>query len=842
MNRFLLLLLLLFSELLSAQGNLQGGILFNSQNGKLEERTSLNLTFEKEIQFDNNFKLNFDLSFESTPYYGNIFRIKSEELKIFLVYAPFNKDTSYIRLVVNNRSIPEKISLPKNILNRGNWFNFSLTLDRAKSEIILCMNNTPEIKSKVDLKKAESLDIKFGSIYNHERGGEDVPHIRLRNVKILGDENKLKHFWALKETGGNFAIDSISRLKAFAQNPNWLMNEHYIFKKNSQVGPFPIGNSVAAVYSEKHNKFYFVSRDFKYNYDITTGAKKKENFSVPLLHIENTIVLDDKNNKLYAYFPGQGKVSTYNEATKAWTRVDTTGERLGHYFVHNSFINPLDDQLYMINGYGWYRFHNDLQKYDFPNQKWNKIKTKGDYLVPRIGGLIYKKNESGDFYIFGGGGNVSGNQVDGSGDLFDLYLLSMKDTTITKLGEFTNLSSIPHIPPTMYVDTSKNQLFILRNAQLNSVKRFKRIFRYDIKNQTVDAVSDSLNFINDDGIPIIFIEKYKELFVFENEDIGRDSFMVNIYSLSYPFLTETQYQKLKKAEYKPSVLLKYHLWFALLALFPFAFGIYFFWSHKKTQKLVGNNAERPAGVSYEKKPVRNNSIYLFGNFQVIDKEGMDITNKFTPKLKQLFLLLLTKSYNGISRGVTTESLTSLLWPELNNEQSKNNRNVTLSKLRTILSGLDRAEISFERGVFELVLSGDVYCDFVDFKNSVDSEEYDQAFVIERIVKINNITSRGELMQECGYEWLDGIKVHFIENSILKMKEMIAKNNPDIQSKLFLANSILNLDSVNEDALSLKIKMLLELGDHKTAKNIFEQFKKEYFALYAEEYSKNFTDF
>jgi hypothetical protein len=36
-----------------------------------------------------------------------------------------------------------------------------------------------------------------------------------------------------------------------------------------------------------------------------------------------------------------------------------------------------------------------------------------------------------------------------------------------------------------------------------------------------------------------------------------------------------------------------------------AFGINFFWSHKKTEKLVDKDAERLACVSYEKKSARN---------------------------------------------------------------------------------------------------------------------------------------------------------------------------------------------------------------------------------------------
>ncbi len=37
--------------------------------------------------------------------------------------------------------------------------------------------------------------------------------------------------------------------------------------------------------------------------------------------------------------------------------------------------------------------------------------------------------------------------------------------------------------------------------------------------------------------------------------------------------------------------------------------------------------------------VKGNQILLFGGFQIIDNEGTDITGKFTPLLKELFLLI-----------------------------------------------------------------------------------------------------------------------------------------------------------------------------------------------------------
>jgi len=52
----------------------------------------------------------------------------------------------------------------------------------------------------------------------------------------------------------------------------------------------------------------------------------------------------------------------------------------------------------------------------------------------------------------------------------------------------------------------------------------------------------------------------------------------------------------------------------------------------------------------EEKDYDLNSILFFGGFQIINRDGIDITSKFTPLLKELFLLIFLNSIKdkGIS--------------------------------------------------------------------------------------------------------------------------------------------------------------------------------------------------
>src|SRR5258708_2431723 len=76
------------------------------------------------------------------------------------------------------------------------------------------------------------------------------------------------------------------------------------------------------------------------------------------------------------------------------------------------------------------------------------------------------------------------------------------------------------------------------------------------------------------------------------------------------------------------------------------------------------------------------AIYLFGQFQVFDKEGSDITRLFTPLLKELFLIIVLYTIRN-GRGISSEGLNEILWHDKPEKDAKNNRSVNLAKLKTV---------------------------------------------------------------------------------------------------------------------------------------------------------------
>jgi hypothetical protein len=95
-------------------------------------------------------------------------------------------------------------------------------------------------------------------------------------------------------------------------------------------------------------------------------------------------------------------------------------------------------------------------------------------------------------------------------------------------------------------------------------------------------------------------------------------------------------------------------------------------------RYLRNILHQPQKLSAEKikafdkttkeKPTQN-YIQLFGDFKVLDRFGNDITTQFTPKLKQLFLLILLYSQRS-KNGISTKELTDILWEGYSYQNAK----------------------------------------------------------------------------------------------------------------------------------------------------------------------------
>ena len=82
-----------------------------------------------------------------------------------------------------------------------------------------------------------------------------------------------------------------------------------------------------------------------------------------------------------------------------------------------------------------------------------------------------------------------------------------------------------------------------------------------------------------------------------------------------------------------------------------------------------------------------NQIQLFSEFMVISSNREDITENFTPKIRELFLFVLIHTiHNG--NGAKIDDINEQLWPGIDSKKLANNRAVTLNKLRKLLKQME----------------------------------------------------------------------------------------------------------------------------------------------------------
>lgn len=235
----------------------------------------------------------------------------------------------------------------------------------------------------------------------------------------------------------------------------------------------------------------------------------------------------------------------------------------------------------------------------------------------------------------------------------------------------------------------------------------------------------------------------------------------------------------------------------------------------------------------------SNTIKLFGEFQVIDKTGQDITGRFTPTLKQIFLLLIIHSKEK-SNGITSDEFRHVMWPSFIRKKAVNNRGVSISKLRHLLDLMEGVKICNHQERWKITITDNVYCDYYDCLNYLNSDLFSKR---DQLYSFLDTIKRGVYLNDSTYPWLDDNKGKVTNNVIdiltRLLDEFDLNQYPELVNQI--SDRILIADDLNEDALRYKIKVLLVLSQTNQAKFFYKSFKARYFELHKREYTQSFEN-
>lgn len=836
----LTLLGLIFVQFIYPQNRDFNGIKFNSQNIERSDKTSIFLNEGNPIELLSSFSISFDVSFWTYKYFGPILRVGSENKnEISVVYNQHrNNEISYIEIIESLHKKQIEIPFPKKELIRNKWYNIKLTFDRNENEVKVYIDKNFSDKISHQFKNQKFFDFVFGIKDWNNPHDFDVPGIGIKNI-LITENNQNKYFWSLNPLDENIYEDKISGSKLKLINPIWIYEDSKIWKKLAEIRTSDHYSShLGVAYDSTNSRLIIDRREDLHIYDLITAKDSVIKYRKTSPAYWNDLFYNPDKQILYSYFTAMGNVSIYDLNENEWTDNDTLKDDDGHYFGSAKFNYPKGDGLFLLGGYGLYKVNNDLFKYNFVKKEWKKIKLKKNEMTPRAWFTFGKGFKEGEYLIYGGFGNESGNQELGFKSNYDLYVLNMKDSTITKLKLPEQKFNYAMLFNDAYLDKEDSSFYFL--SQIDEGKGIGiSLNKLELKTGKVITIGNKFweRSANKWMYSYLHYNKATNEFI----SVIFDSTKVELFSINYPPISESQITSLEKLdidENYPSVF-----FLAAAGIISVAFILIYY--RRKKVKILRNEEENSyVGREVDTSRVHfKNSVKLFGGLRIYDKDGKEIAQTLSPKLKEIFLLILMRSINNHHNGITSEELSSIIWRDSSQESVKSSRGVAINKLRKIFSSVDGIDLEFSDKLWTVKINNGSSCNYTEYLKFCDVHKKGNGIVEDSALMLMNIVDGGEFLKGISYEWLDSIKFSINNEVIGYLKQYCdrekAGNNDETLLKL--CDVILAFDSVDTDAIKFKIKTLTSQGKLHIAKSTYGLFVAEYKRLYDENYPLSFEE-
>ncbi len=834
-----------YSSLLAISSNFDSGLYFYSYEIPKEDRTSLLVPISKIGGINDNFSIKFDIKLCSEKdYFGFVFRMLNEKHENLDLVIPDFYVKELISLNVSDKVILQfyKNEIPKFKPN-NNWNSIELTF---RNDSIYFIVNGLKKSAISPYKNMDDFDLYLGTNNDDLFFTYDIPEMEIKNVRILNSKGTEVRKWNLDKHAANVVYDEYKSEKAFASNPKWIIDDrsHWTKKATFLFDVFP-----QIAFDEKNEKIYFVRKNKMKLYDVKTNQfdSLKVQGEPYDCSYSNQIIYDTNNEKLISYNFTNDSLFFFNLANNKW---NNNSEIIVEPFYgnHSRYFLSDDSTIVTFGGYGHHIYRSDLMKYSLKERKWESINLS-KIIYPRYLGTMGYMGD-GKLLYFGGYGNKSGNQKIHTHNFYDLYLIDIKTDSIRRLWEIEQGQQHYTCSNTMVIDKENNKFYTLAydnrffNTKLN-------LMQFDINTAENKSVGDTLPYTfidNRSFCDLYFCSSTNQLVAVTANTREEDGYsQIDIYTINYRPLSEADVLQVpKELSTMAKILIVISLLIAVLAA---GFFIYF-------RKKQINNKEKDNGLSENTRaeiPLRDieeipmeeikpSSIYLLGGFRVIDSNKKDITKKFSPIIKSLFLIILLNTLKS-GKGIRSLALKDILWFDKDDSSARNNRNVNLNKLRTLLLSVGKIDIVEDENYWCIVIDKNVFCDYQSILalcSKIKSEpEVNRTYILELI----RLSSHGLLLPNVHAEWVDPFKADFTSMLIDTLLEISNKADVrrDYELLYKIGEVILLHDNIDEDGIRLKCFGLYHLNKKGKALQNYNKFCDEYKKLLDEDYKLKFND-
>jgi DNA-binding SARP family transcriptional activator len=832
---------------LSQTGHAQSyGLRFSSHEVVQEKRTSLNLTPTEDLCLKNDGEISFDLMFAGNmeTYFGYVFRlITADTQNIDLIYNERFRNFNFII----GETVAGTFMIDSSILY-NEWNHFSVRLNTNDHEILFYVNSRFVGKSKAGIRSGLCFKMYFGTNNFAEFQTADIPPMSLKNIRI-SENGKTSYYWPLSEAAGDECIDSVQKRIARVGNPGWIRPRHQAWQL---AASFQVKGAPSTAFDPVKNVVFIVAEDSLYSLPLSKlqlSGEKWANGPENLLQ-GNQSVYSPVTGRIYNIYIDQKKIRTYDAKTRKWD-ISLSQGPVTEFWQANKFVSYKDTSLYMVDGYGQLKYKNLVQRYRLPEKKWEIVRTKGDYFTPRYLAAL-GTNPTGDTaYIMGGYGSTTGDQMANPKYYYDLMEYRVGDSSFKLVYHFKEPATPFCFANSLIVDPVAKEYYAL-------------IYPNDKFNSKLQLINGSLispgYHLLGDEIPYSFhdIQSFADLYycpsgkqliavtLYTSKENRTD---VRIYTIAFP--PNPMVASTPQPVGGPDGWI-YTVLIAVAGLGLLATAVV---SRRRRKKLrtaaisvepsvlvpVGSSAayphELPVWTPASGVPDNSAAIFFFGQFEVYDKYGHDLTKQFTPLLKEMFLLIAIYTLRS-GKGISSEKLYAILWRDKSNKDAQNNRSVNMVKLKGILDKLGTCGIVKEadKWIFHY-FPEQIRMDLAEFLGLLHIPQPAK----DHIRYLLTVVHRGAFLADTTYPWLDNIQSEISEKALAVLSAAIVRFNADTEFLLEIAGGIFLFDPVNEEALKIKCKSLGILGRHSIAKLAFEKFAKEYHQMYGEEFQLTFQE-
>lgn len=834
---------------LAAESNTKG-LYFNSHKEIKDKHTGLDLFPEGEISLPRGFNLEFDLNIRNeNSIFGYICRVIANDTLNIDVLSGNSSGSDVFWLVCGNDK--KQFFFDDNtVFKKGEWMHAKLSYFPVKKLIELTING---VSQKITLANATPSYSKFSfyfGVNKHERFyTTDVAPILLSEVSISDLNNKMLYHWTLQKHGENFVYDSISHLKAKVINPLWQIDSSIHWEHFDSL---TILDKPLITFNELKSELYVVGQTSMQVVHLN-NSKNDDTISFikgkPYNSLANQIIYNPYTNELWSYDFDNKNISKYNFTSKSWSLRENVSREPSNWH-HNVLISPVDSSLICFGGYGYHTYNNNIWKYDPKSSNWMKHLLSKE-LEPRY--LSASTLYGNKMLIFGGFGSRTGEQQLSPHAFCDLFAISLVDFTTTRLWSM----KIPYNKVqarSLIMDKNGQDLYTLSYSGGN-FKTWLQLYKLNKNKEGFIPLADSIPYqFSDTGsyCDLFFVSESRVFVVVTVNHTSENKYAVNLYRLNYPAIPLNEVLQLEQDSKSGFAKIKIIGFTFIFLLIVTVIVLWFLRQRKMNRKRLSQSdfpsQNKDSDLPIEefqkiviKKQMKPSSITLLGGFQAINRKGIDITAMFTPTLKNLLFLILLNSYKN-GKGISSLMLEEILWYDKLETTAKNNRNVNINKLRSILEEFEGIHIVHDNTYWKTELTQPFFCDYIilmDFAQQFT--EQNKVLYNNDIAMILSLSSQGLMLPNTQTEWVDPFKAEFSTKLIdlLQALAIQADNLKNYKLLLQIAETLLILDAIDEDALYYKCKSLTLLGKKSAALAFYNNFCKKYKVILNDDFQGTF---